>query len=325
MSEKPNILLITCDQMRPFELGCHGHPLVKTPNIDRLAANGVRFETACTTNPVCTPARASMISGQYARTCQGMLGCTGEPASHRYHFPDTTIAERLSLGYYDANGINSGYDTALTGKWHIGVHPRLLGFNQAIYPKVYHLNSNQLYYDINGNNWIQEGYCPPFEIEKSSEFIRRERNCPFFLFHNISLPHMPYFDVPARYREKYRPEEMILRPNVWKDGKMYFEEEPFLIYLYDYLHYVEHKDEYNNLLDGYDLRNLYADYCGLITAVDDQVGQLLDSLEDSGKSENTIVVFTSDHGDNLGSHHLWNKVSVNDEAIRVPFIVSWPG
>ncbi len=87
---------------------------------------------------------------------------------------------------------------------------------------------------------------------------------------------MPYFDVPARYREKYRPEDMQLRPNVWKDGEMYFQEEPFLIYLYDYLHYLEHKEEYKNLLAGYGLRNLYAYYCGLITAADEQVGQLLD-------------------------------------------------
>ncbi len=138
MTEKPNVLVIVSDQMRPFELACYGHSLVKTPNIDRLAARGVRFETACTTNPVCTPARASIISGQFPRSCPGMLGNTGEPAMNRYHFPDTTLAERLSLGYCDAKGELNNYDAALTGKWHIGVHPRLPGFNQAVFPKVYH-------------------------------------------------------------------------------------------------------------------------------------------------------------------------------------------
>ena len=68
-----NVIMILCDQMRPFELGCYGHPVVQTPNIDRLAQDGVRFELACTTNPLCTPARSSLLSGQYARTCTGML------------------------------------------------------------------------------------------------------------------------------------------------------------------------------------------------------------------------------------------------------------
>lgn len=325
MHTQPNVMIILCDQLRPFELGCYGHALVETPNIDRLATNGVRFETACTPNPVCTPARASLISGQYGRSCQGMLGNVSEPSKIRYQFPDTTLPERLSQGYIDEQGKSNSYHTTLTGKWHIGPHPSLLGFQQAVYPKVHHLNCNQRYYNTNGQTWIQEGYVPPFEVATSCEFmLQNKQDRPFFLYHNISLPHMPYFDVPLRFREKYRPQDMLLRPNVWRDEQMYFEETPFLIYLYDYLYYKEQRLDCQQIPPGYDLRHLYADYCGLITAVDEQVGQLMDGLEKSGQADNTIVIFTADHGDNLGSHHRWNKNSLNDEAIRIPFIVSWP-
>ena len=316
MPDRPNILVLLTDQLRPFELSCHGHPVVKTPNIDRLAAGGVRFEYACTSNPVCTPARSSVISGQYSRTCTGMLGCVGDPASRRCHFPDTTLAERLQT---------AGYDAALVGKWHIGPSPRIVGFAETVYPKVHHLNQNQLYFDGTGHSWVQEGFCPDFEVQTTQQFLRRRRERPFFLFHNLCLPHMPYFDVPDRYRRRYRPEDVLLRPNTTIGGKLYYDENAFLIYYYDHLYYREHRPDMQTLPDGYDLHALTAHYCGMIASVDEQVGQILDTLADAGLAENTIVLFTSDHGDNLGSQHLWNKISVNDEAIRIPFIVSWPG
>jgi arylsulfatase A-like enzyme len=121
----PNFVVLCADQLRPFELGCYGHPRVPTPHLDRLAALGVRFTTACTTNPVCTPARSSLVSGQYGRTCIGMLGCCGEPAERRNKFPDTTLPELLSVG---------GYDTFLSGKWHIDPNPLRLGFAARTIP-----------------------------------------------------------------------------------------------------------------------------------------------------------------------------------------------
>lgn len=321
----PNVLLILTDQLRPFELGCHGHPLVPTPHIDRLAAAGVRFEHAVTTNPVCTPARASLLSGQYSRTCTGMLGNVGEPAPHRSCFPDATLAERLVVGARHVRTPQPAYETALVGKWHVGPHPRLLGFQETLYPKVNHLNVDQTYFDGTGRSWTEPGFAPELELRTAQAFLRRERQQPFFLFHSISLPHMPHFDLPPRYRERFRPDDMLLRPNCWRDGRLYHDEHAFRIYLYDYLHYREHRPECDTLPAGYDLRRLYADYCGAVTAVDDQVGALLDALNASGQRDNTLVIFTADHGDNLGSHHRWNKISPNEEAIRIPFIVSWPG
>lgn len=317
MTTRPNILLLFADQMRPFELGCHGGG-VATPNLDRLAALGVRFETAITTNPLCTPARSSLLSGQYARTCAGMLGCCGEPARHRVNFPDATLPERLGLAGVD-------YETILHGKWHIQSHPRCCGFQRSVYPKVHHLNRDQLYFDGSGRSWIQRGYGPDYEVALSEAVFRETRERPFFLFHNLSLPHMPYFDVPERYRTRYDPAAVELRANTTRDGVEYYDEQAFLIYLYDYLYYKEKRPGCQQLPAGFGLRELTALYWGMIAAADDQVGALLDALEDSGRLEETIIVFASDHGDNLGSHHRWNKHSPNDEAIRIPFFIAWPG
>lgn len=313
----PNILVLFADQLRPFELGCHGHPVVKTPNIDRLASLGVRFDVACTNNPVCTPARSTLISGQYGRTCTGMLGCCGNPSDRRSKFPDTTLPELLSIGY-------DGYETFACGKWHIEPNPLRLGFEHAFYPLVNHLNVGQTYFDGTGKASVVEGYCPDTEVETSCDFIRKPRQRPFFLYHNMALPHMPFFDVPQRYLEKYSPEQAVLRPNVFREGQLWHDEHAMKVYWTNWLYMEKVDPKYDVLPKGFDLRKMTALYYGMITAVDDQVGAILDCLEETGQLENTVILLTSDHGENLGSHWLWNKISVNDEAVRIPFIIACP-
>ena len=318
MNRPPNIVVLLADQLRPFELGCYGHPFIPTPNIDRLAAMGVRFDVACTPNPVCTPARSALLSGQYSRTCIGMLGCCGDPSERRGKFPDTTLPELLSIG-------SEGHETMLCGKWHVESNPLRLGFESAFYPLVNHLNVGQTYFDGKGASWVVGGYCPDAEVATSCDFLRKPHDRPYFLFHNLALPHMPFFDMPARYRERFSRDQVMLRPNVYHDGKPWHDDDAFNIYWHNWLYMQKLGPQYEVLPDGFDLRTLTALYYGMVTAVDDQVGSILDCIEQSGQIENTVIVFASDHGENLGSHWLWNKVSVNDEAIRVPFIVAWPG
>ena len=312
---KPNILILLSDQMRPFELGCYGHKVVSTPNIDRLAAMGVRFEHAVTNNPVCSPARAALISGQYARTCTGILGCCAEPVNERRWFPAMTLPEALRC---------AGYRTILTGKWHMEPRPEFVGFERAYYPLVCHRNRMQIFFDEQRRAEQVDEFAPDHEVRRSCEFIRAGHDRPWFLFHNLSLPHMPYYDVPEKWRARYAPEDLQLRPNVWRNGRIWHDEEALKIYLFDHLCTKLDLAPFLRLPEGYDIRRLYAEYCGLISCVDDQVGRLLAALEDSGQLADTIIVFTSDHGENMGSHHLWNKISVNDEALRIPFIVTWP-
>ena len=153
MNHRPNIIICICDQLRAFEVGCYGNQVIHTPNIDRLARNGVRFEHAVSTDPVCMPARSSLISGQYARTCMGALGNASVPDEHsrpivaswplqdRVHLPDSTIAEQFK---------DAGYDTALIGKWHIHPAPEIVGFDYSLHPRVNHRHTGQDFVENGG-------------------------------------------------------------------------------------------------------------------------------------------------------------------------------
>ena len=312
---KPNVIVCLLDQLRSFEVGCYGNKVVRTPNMDRLAANGVRFEIACSNNPVCTPARSILLGGQYGRTCIGVLNNSDEPILTRSKFPDPTMAEAFK---------KAGYTTGLIGKWHIHVHPRLLGFDTAFYPLVPHRYTGQTFFKTEGDGFTTERFCPEVEQEELAHWIGERRGDPFFLFYNISQPHMPLADMPERYRTMYPRQKVPLRDNVRVDGGLARDENWFRIYLWDFLYYKKHLPYTETLPDGFDLRDLTALYYGSTTWADDQLGRLLRVLEDNSLLEDTFLVFTSDHGDNLGSHGLFNKDCLYEESIRIPMIYHWP-
>jgi len=315
----PNVLLITVDQMRVHEMGCYGGTAPadrpNTPNIDRLAARGAMFEYAFTSNPVCTPARSSIVSGQYGRSCIGTVFNAAEPSEERVHFPCQTLAEILK---------GEGYETALVGKWHMHVSPYRLGFESCVYPKFNHLNKNQDY-NIHGEKRIVEGSAYGFELEEARRFIQKKRGRPFFLYHNISMPHMPYFDMDDEFKYRYAKGELPPRANVRPGQNPEFDRHWFKIYMYDYLYYRYLGDRHTVLPDGFCIGDLYAMYRGMVYAADWQVGQLMEYVEAAGLANDTVVVFVSDHGDNMGSHGLYNKDCSYEESIRVPFVVSCPG
>jgi arylsulfatase A-like enzyme len=310
---KPNIILILCDQLRPFELGCYGHPVLETPNIDSMAETGVRFEYACTSNALCTPARSSLLSGQYSRTCTGILGNCYEPIRERAVFPNPILSEILQ---------RNGYKTALIGKWHMEPEPCFVGFDNAIYPKMHHLNMNQDYYDIYRNHFRVTGFTPNFELRLLKDFLDSNHRSPFFMYYNISLPHMPFFDVPDFFKHKYSREQVLLRDNVHSEESLRDKDMWYKIYMYGYLYFMGILKECP-LPKGFDIKDLTAIYYGMIDCVDWQLGKIFEMLKDSMYKDNTIVVFTSDHGDNLGSHGLFNKHEVFDESIRIPLIFHW--
>ncbi|MDO8589075.1 MAG: sulfatase-like hydrolase/transferase [Armatimonadota bacterium] len=312
---KPNVIVCLLDQLRAFEVGAYGNSAIHTPNMDRLAAGGVRFEIACSNNPVCTPGRSILLSGQYGRTCTGVLGNADEPVPTREKFPNRTIAEAFR---------SAGYATGLIGKWHVHVDPALLGFDTAFYPLVPHRYTGQTFIDSRDEGFTTDRFCPEVEQEELDRWLSERKETPFFLYYNISQPHMPLADVPERYKTMYSRDTVPLRENVWTDGKPAYNENWFRIYLWDFLFYREHLPYTESLPDGFDLRDLTALYYGATTWADDQVGNLLRMLEENSLLENTILLFTSDHGDNLGSHGLFNKDVLYEESIRVPMIYHWP-
>lgn len=324
MNKKPNIIICACDQLRAFEVGCYGNDVIRTPHIDRLASEGVRFETTVTNYPVCMAARSVLLSGQYNRTCTGGISNFSHngnmpeyPFHGRPHLKDQTLPEVLR---------GHGYLTAAIGKWHIHSWPDDIGFDYYLIPRVHHCHRGQSFTENGGVEFVPDGYSVDFEADRLEHFLRgRPGNSqPFFMYYNISPPHCPLADAPEKYLKMYDPDTVPIRPNVSLDEPLEDEQHWFKVYRWDFRYYNHHLPETMKLPPGYGLRQLIAEYYGLTTWVDDTVGRMLQVLDSTGLAGNTIVIFTSDHGDNLGSHGLVQKGGPNEEAIRIPLLLRWP-
>jgi arylsulfatase A-like enzyme len=284
---RPNVLLIVPDQLRAQALGCTGNRDVKTPNIDRLASQGVLFRQTFANTPVCCPARAVLLTGKYAHK-NGMV-CN----DLRLRESETTLAELLK---------EAGYKTGLIGKWHLDggkrdpgfvpPGPRRQGFDFWAACECRHDHFRPIYFRDTPRP-VRPG---KFEAEAladvAEEFIRANQAKPFFLMLSLGPPHDPY-GAPEKYVRLYDPEKLTMRPN-WKEG-------------------VPHAG-----------RKEIAAYYAAITAIDDQIGRLMRLLNDLALERDTIVVFTSDHGDMLGSQGQRLKRKPWEESIRVPGIIRYP-
>lgn len=329
----PNVVVCFADQLRPFELGCYGNGVVRTPSIDRLAADGFRFEVGITNSPVCSPARANLLSGQYARTCVGSIRNVGSFSSERTRLPDPALPEILA---------DAGYAAGHVGKWHAHVDPFLLGFDYAYYPvEIPHRyygramreavrEPGKLSTEV-GEERVVDGFMPAAANAKMREFVRRHRDEPFFLNYWISPPHMPIGpgNLPPKYLGRYGRDDVALRENVYDAaGRLSHDEWWFKVYTkWDYFWRTRGgaPDAPGDALpEGFDLRDLTAYYYEAVTCADDLVGELMAALAENGIADNTIVVLSADHGELLGNHGTYNKDRLYEEAIRVPMIYRYP-
>ena len=284
----PNILFIVPDQLRAQAIGCAGNPDVRTPNLDRLAAEGLVFNQAFANSPVCCPARAIMLTGKYAHR----NGMTANDL--RLRESETTLAEVLQA---------DGYRTGFIGKWHLDGGRREPGFVPpgARRQGFDYWAASECSHDHFNNYYFRDGPTPiplgKYEVEGwtdlAVEFLRRQEERPFFLMLMMGPPHDPY-KGPPRYESLYDPARLAMRPN-WVEG----------------------------IPMG--SRQDIASYYAQITAIDDQVGRLMSVLEELHLRDETIVVFTSDHGDMLGSQGQRLKRKPWEESIRVPCFVSCSG
>ncbi len=314
----PNVVLLLCDQLRAMDVGCYGNEVIQTPHIDALARRGLRCSRALSNNPVCVPARSILMTGQYSRTCTGSLHnhAPNDPVNReRHRLLDPTWPEVMK---------EAGYDTQLIGKWHIDPAPDLVGFDHWVSPVS--IGSQGRFMEDGDYIGRKLGFAQDYELQRFGEFCdsrsRESSAKPFFCFHNLYSPHMPLADMPLVYHRMYDREEIPLRPNL--QGRE-VPEHWLRCYLW------EHADgqggtwpSTDRVPDGFDVRDLTALYYGAIHWVDDLVGGVLAHLDRTGLRENTIVVFASDHGDNLGSHGVWNKDRFWEESIRIPLILDDP-
>lgn len=280
---KPNLLFVFGDQWRAQAMGYMGDPNVVTPRLDEMAAEGVNMALAVSGCPVCSPYRGSLMTGQY-------------PLTHGVFMNDVQLAaDRVSF----AEVLNhAGYDTGYIGKWHLDgrgrssyIPPeRRQGFDFWMAQECTHAYTSSFYYegtDPTQKRW--KGYDTFAQTDAAIDYIKQDREKPFALFMSWGPPHNPYKTAPAEYHEPYDEATLKLRPNVPP----------------------EKEEQARAELAGY-----YA-HC---SALDDAMGRLIDTLREEGLLENTLVVFTSDHGDMLGSQGEQRKQRPYDESIRVPML-----
>ncbi len=285
---RPNILFILPDQWRAQAFGFAGDPNVKTPNLDRLAERSVRFLNAIAGMPVCCPSRASLLTGQRPLTTGVFMN----------DVPLNPNAVTLAKVLHQA-----GYDTAYIGKWHLNgdgrshfIPPeRRQGFEYWKALECTHDYNHSYYYAEGSEKLLWNGYDAVAQTQDAQQYLRDHAKAekPFFLFLSWGPPHDPYDTAPAPYRALYSPDALAVPDNV--PGPM--------------------RAAAAKMLCGY-----YA-HC---SALDDCVGNLLATLRDIGLESNTLLVFTSDHGDLLGAHGGRNKQQPYDECIRVPLLIHWP-
>ena len=258
-SPRRSVFVCLADQLRAFEVGCYGDEVIHTPNIDRLAKEGVQFLTAVTNNPVCTPARSSLLTGQHSRSRTGTVGNVHDERAirERVRLLDTTLAEALH---------EQGYCTTVIGKWHIDPEPTLVGFDSAAYPLMEHRYYGQTYFDDPGSQGIVvEEFGPHYEGRLVERFLSERQETPFLSYYSVSQPHPPIGppNMPDEYCSMYDPESMPLRPNTIIDGQPSQDTEWYKIYtVWDYwwrVHWLKQPPRRgDDLSEGIDLRRLTA-------------------------------------------------------------------
>ncbi len=345
---RPNILWVCADQMRYDTVAALGNPHIRTPNLDRLVAGGTAFTRTYTQNPVCTPSRASFLTGRY-------------PAAHRVYrngvesFPSSEVLVTRLLA-------DAGYDCGLVGKLHLSTatrhetrpddgyrcyqwsHSPMTG--EADKYNAYHqwlrdekgvdasaLFENQLDFISPGvpADLHQTTWC----AEMAIRFIGEKRDGPWMLSVNPYDPHPP-FDPPADYLDRYDPADIpppLFRPSDLERQPQFANVRAQTVTASDPLASDVRNYAYSNQSERgyrpperYDGRAVKAAYYAMIELLDNQLGRIVAALEDSGQIDNTIIVFMSDHGELLGDHGLLYKgCRFFEGLVHVPMIISWPG
>ncbi len=335
---RPNILFIMSDDHASQAISCYGSRVNRTPNLDRLAREGMRMERVFVTNSICAPSRASILTGKYSHL-------NGVPVFNRFDGSQPTVQKMLR---------QAGYYTAMIGKWHLGSDPT--GFDdwnilpgQGVYndPTLYDRDGSQVY----------KGYVTDIITDLTIETLKnRPKAKPFFVMSHHKAPHREwtpderhrkqfenrYIPEPATLRDDYagrtdalrEQQQSVFRDLTRRDLKL--TPPPGLVgaALQEWLSVkpTDVETEVNGVqqtlsgkaLEDWKYQRFMQDYLACVQSVDDNVGRLVDWLDASGLRENTVVIYTSDQGFFLGEHGLFDKRFMYEESLRMPFLVRWP-
>jgi len=311
-SKRPNIVYIMSDDHAAHAVSAYGSKINQTPNIDRIAEDGIRFNHCYAVNSICTPSRATILTGKYSHL-------NGVAFFNRFDGSQPTVAKYLQA---------AGYYTGMIGKWHLGTEPT--GFDKwAILPGQgkYH---DPDFMKPDGLSVIK-GYVTDIITDMSLDFIKnRPQGKPFFLMCHHKAPHrnwQPDEEHKKMFENREIPEPATLyddystRTDAAREATMTIKND---------LNKNDLKMDPPTGLEGKALlkwkyQRYMKDYLACIASVDDNVGRLLDFLDKAGLRENTIVIYTSDQGFFLGDHGWYDKRFMYEESIKMPFLVRWPG
>ena len=290
--KKPNVIYILTDQWRAASLGYNGDDVVQTPQLDEFSKEAVNFKNAVSVLPVCTPYRASLMTGRYPTSTGMFINDLYLPSE------ELCFAEIFN---------EAGYNTAYLGKWHLDGHgrgdfvapERRQGWAYWKGSECDHNYPREHYYD-NGDTTKRywEGYSTYAIANEAQKYMieHTDGNKPFCLFVSIATPHFPHNTAPEEYKKLYTPDKLKLPPNVSEDKR----------------------EQALKELQGY-----YA-HC---TATDKAIGGIIEKAKELGIYDNSIIVFTSDHGEMMGSHGYrpFMKHQPYSESANIPFLITYPG
>src|SRR4051812_4576460 len=338
-ADRPNILYIMTDDHAAHAMSCYGSRINQTPNLDRIAQEGMRFDRCLVTNSICTPSRATILTGKYSHL-------NGVPVFNRFDGSQMTVAKLLQAG---------GYHTGMIGKWHLGSDPTgfdywniLPGQGRYFDPILYTAEENKTY----------PGYVTDVITDLGIEFLKnRPKDQPFFLMLHHKAPHRAW-EPDEKHRLQFAGKTIPEPETLWDDyatrtdaikecaqkvfddltrldlkltppadltgpaRQQWLQTKPTEVE-------IEVEGQKRTLtgdeLKKYKYQRYMQDYLACVAGVDDNVARLLTWLDENGLSKNTVVFYTSDQGFYLGDHGLYDKRFMYEAALKMPFLVRWPG
>ena len=329
-TRKPNLLFLWTDEQRADTMAVYGNRAIHTPNLNRFSQECVVFDQAYVSQPVCTPSRSTVMTGLWPHT----NGCT-----------QNNIALPTDVRTFPEIVNDPDYRTGYFGKWHLGdeifaqhefeewraiedMYYRYYregrdmdaksSYSHFLRERGYEPDSSGGLFSRKFAARLPIEHCKPKFLElEACDFLRRHRDEPFMLYVNFLEPHMPFF---GPLDDEHDPREVTLPANY---GEPIEENEPET-YRQRYIDFVKNGYKEYDLTQEQDMRRLTAKYWGLVTQVDRSVGAILAMLENLGLADDTIVVYTSDHGDMMGSHYMMTKTVMYEESVRVPWLMRVP-
>ncbi|MDE0109876.1 MAG: sulfatase [Bryobacterales bacterium] len=313
---QPNVLVVMTDDQTADQMSCAGHELLRTPSMDRLAHEGVRFANGFCTNSLCAPGRAAVLTGTYSHV-NGIRGNSQNADAIERIGPEVPTYPQLLQ--------EAGYRTGLFGKWHLPEEPK--GFDEwRILP------GQGVYFDpdfiVNGERQRQRGYTTDVTTEFALDFLGRSQGGPFCMVYQQKAPHRPFTPAPRHaklfddiewpYPETY-DDDYATRSVAERALDMRFE--------------ISLKTDYHGEIPGqlspreerdWIFQRFVKDHHRAVVGVDEGLGHVLEYLDDSGLAEDTLVVYTSDNGFYLGDHGWYDKRFMYEPSLRIPILLRYP-